>query len=121
MKDVSVAFATTGVIQVVNIATGLLAAWFLLPEGRGELAAIVLWAGIIAELGNLGLHDALLYRSATRSASPRSLFAASMALIGILSIALIAVGLVVVPMIFKNHSAEVQTIAIVFLCAYLPT
>jgi antigen flippase len=121
MKDVSVAFATTGVIQAVNIATGMLAAWLLLPEGRGELAAIVLWAGIIAELGNLGLHDALLFRSATRSASPRSLFAASMALIGILSIALIAVGLVVVPMIFKNHSADVQTIAILFLCAYLPT
>ncbi len=121
MKDVSVAFVTTGLIQGVNIATGLLAAWFLLPEGRGELAAIVLWAGIIAELGNLGLHDALLYRAATRSASPRSLFAASMVLIGILSVVLIAIGLVVVPLIFKNHSAEVQAIAIVFLCAYLPT
>ena len=121
MKDVSVAFVTTGVIQGVNIITGLLAARLLLPEGRGELAAIILWAGIIAELGNLGLHDALLYRSATRSASPRSLFAASMALIGALSVVLIAVGLVVVPMIFESHSAEMRTIAIIFLCAYMPT
>jgi O-antigen/teichoic acid export membrane protein len=121
MKDVSVAFFTTGLIQGVNIATGLLAAWFLLPEGRGELAAIVLWAGIIAELGNLGLHDALLYRSATRSATPRSLFAASTALVGILSVVLIGIGLVIVPLLFKNHDADVQTIAIIFLCAYLPT
>lgn len=121
MKDVSVSFVTTGLMQVVNIATGLLAARLLLPEGRGELAAIVLWPGLIAELGNLGLHDALLYRAATRSASPRDLFAATMALVGILSVALIGVGLVIVPMVFRGHSPEVQTIAILFLCAYLPT
>jgi enterobacterial common antigen flippase len=121
MKDVSVAFATTGVIQAVNIATGVAAARVLLPEGRGELAAIILWAGILAELGNLGLHDALLYRSATRSASPRRLFASSMALIGMLSAALIAIGLVIIPLIFEGHSAEMQKVAIIFLCAYLPT
>jgi O-antigen/teichoic acid export membrane protein len=121
MKDVSVAFVTTGFIQAVNIVTGVLAARLLLPEGRGELAAIILWAGIIAELGNLGLHDALLYRSATRSASPRQLFAAATALITILSVVLIGIGLVVVPMIFENHSAEARIIAVIFLCGYLPT
>jgi antigen flippase len=121
MKDVTVAFVTTGAIQVVNIATGALAAHLLEPTGRGELAAIVLWAGVLAEFGNLGLHDALLYRSATRSDSPRRLFAASMALIGILSIVLIGIGLVVVPWVFDAHSPEMRTIAIIFLCAYMPT
>jgi O-antigen/teichoic acid export membrane protein len=121
MKDVSVSFVATALIQVVNILTGLLAARLLLPEGRGELAAIILWPGLIAELGNLGLHDALLYRAATRSASPRELFAAIMALVGILSVVLIGIGLVVVPVVFQGHSPEVQTIALYFLCAYLPT
>ena len=60
MKDISVSFATTAYIQVLNIATGLIAARILLPEGRGELAALMLWPGLIAELGNLGLSDALL-------------------------------------------------------------
>jgi hypothetical protein len=32
-------------IQAVNILTGLLAARLLLPEGRGELAALMLWPG----------------------------------------------------------------------------
>ncbi len=50
MRDISVSFAATGAIQVVNIATGLLAARLLLPEGRGELAAIMLWPGILAEI-----------------------------------------------------------------------
>jgi O-antigen/teichoic acid export membrane protein len=121
MKDVSVSFFTTALIQVVNIATGLLAARLLLPEGRGELAAIILWPGLIAELGNLGLHDALLYRAATRSANPRELFAAAMVLVGTLSGILIAIGLIVVPIVFESHTPDVQTIAIYFLCAYLPT
>ena len=121
MKDVTVSFFTTGVMQVANIFTGLLAAWYLLPDGRGELAAVILWPGLIAELGNLGLHDALLFRAATRSATPRELFAASMALISLLSVVLIAVGLAIFPLVFQGHSPEVQTIALVFLCAYLPT
>jgi O-antigen/teichoic acid export membrane protein len=71
-------------------------------------------------LGSLGLHDALLYRASTRSASPRELFASILALIGTLSIVLIAIGLVVVPIVFDHHSPQVQTIAVYFLCAYLP-
>ncbi len=121
MKDVSVSFFTTALIQIVNIATGLLAARLLLPEGRGELAAIILWPGLIAELGNLGLHDALLYRAATRSARPRELFASAMVMVGALSAGLILIGLIVIPIVLESHSPYVQTIALYFLCAYLPT
>jgi len=121
MKDVTVSFFTTGLMQVANIFTGLLAAWYLLPDGRGELAAVILWPDLIAELGNLGLHDALLFRAATRSATPRELFAASMALISGLSVLLIAIGIAIFPLVFQGHSPEIQTIALVFLCAYLPT
>ena len=48
-RDVSISFATTLYIQVLNIATGLIAARLLLPEGRGELAAQILWTGLVAE------------------------------------------------------------------------
>ena len=51
VRDVSISFATTLYIQVVNVATGLLAARLLLAEGRGELAALMLWPGLVAELG----------------------------------------------------------------------
>ena len=47
-------------------------------EGRGELAEILLWAGIIVEFGILGLSDALLYRAATDAADPKRLFAATL-------------------------------------------
>jgi O-antigen/teichoic acid export membrane protein len=44
-----------------------------------------------------------------------------MALVGALSAVLIGIGLIVLPFALENHSAQVQTIAMYFLCAYLPT
>ena len=121
MKDISVSFVTTALIQGLNILTGLLAARLLLPEGRGELAAIMLWPGLIAELGNLGLYDAMLYRAATRAANPRDLFAAVAALLGLLTIVLAAIGLVVIPIALAGYGSDVEIIALYFLCAFLPS
>ena len=119
MRDVSVSFAATGVIQAINIATGLLAARLLLPEGRGELAAIMLWPGLIAELGVIGLSDALLYAAATRLAPPRQLFASIMALVLGLSVVLVGIGIAIVPFAFASFSDEVRLIALLYM-SYIP-
>ncbi len=121
MKDVSVSFVATGLIQVINIATGLLAARLLLPEGRGELAAIMLWAGLIVEFGIVGLSDALLYRAATSAASPRRLFAAMATLTAIFSVVLIAAGFVIEPYVMSSEKPEVLRLGLIFLVAYVPT
>lgn len=111
MRDVTVSFVTTGVIQAVNIATGLLAARLLLPEGRGDLAAIMLWPGLIAELGIIGLSDALLYAAATRMASPRQLFASIVTLAALLAIVLTAIAIAVIPIVHADDTDEVRKIA----------
>ena len=121
MKDVSISFAATAVIQVINIATGLLAARLLLPEGRGELAEIMLWAGLIVEFGIVGLSDALLYRAATAAAKPRELFAAMAALTLVFSVLLIIAGLVIEPYIFAGRDAYLLRLSLIFLIAYVPT
>lgn len=121
MKDVSVSFAATAVIQVLNIATGLLAARLLLPEGRGELAEIMLWAGLIVEFGIVGLSDALLYRAATAQVTPRELFAATAALTAVFSVLLIAAGCVIEPYIFAGKDPYLLQLALIFLVAYVPT
>ncbi|MBL8837354.1 MAG: oligosaccharide flippase family protein [Alphaproteobacteria bacterium] len=120
MKDISVSIAATGVIQVANVATGILAARLLLPEGRGELAEIMLWAGLLAEFGSLGLYDALLYRAATGAANPRSLFAAVSALSLTLSLILVAVAWVVLPIAFGAQQGELIYTAQVYTTVYLP-
>ncbi len=120
MRDISVSIAATGVIQVANVATGILAARLLLPEGRGELAEIMLWAGLLAEFGSLGLYDALLYRAATGAAKPRSLFAAVSALSLTLSLVLVAVAWVVLPYAFGAAHGELIRTAQIYTTAYLP-
>lgn len=121
MKDVSVSFAATALIQAINIATGLLAARLLLPEGRGELAEIMLWAGLIVEFGIVGLSDALLYRAATGATQPRALFAATATLTVAFSLLLIAAGFVIEPYVFAGKDASLLHLALVFLVAYVPT
>lgn len=119
MKDISVSFGATALIQATNIATGLLAARLLLPEGRGELAEIVLWAGLIVEFGILGLSDALLYRAATSAASPRTLFACSAVLAAGLSVLLVAAGLLIEPLVIPD-APQTLHLALLFLVGYVP-
>lgn len=120
MKDISLSFLTTILIQIVNIATGLLAARLLLPEGRGELAEIMLWPGLLMEFGILAMSDALLYRAATRAAAPKTLFA-TVIWIGVgLTALLTAAGYLVIPYMMTNDSAAVRAVESWYIAAYVP-
>lgn len=57
-------FGTNVLIACVGLATGVLAARLLGPQGRGELAAIQTWPTSIAILAMLGLAEATVYFSA---------------------------------------------------------
>jgi O-antigen/teichoic acid export membrane protein len=120
MKDMSWSFVTTGIIQVVNILTGLLAARLLGPEGRGELAEIMLWPGLLVEFGIIALSDALLYRAATRAAPPKALFATIMWLGAALSVVLIVAGYAIIPVLLSGESARLQAIESWYIAAYVP-
>jgi O-antigen/teichoic acid export membrane protein len=121
VRDVSISFATTLYIQIVNIVTGLLAARLLLPEGRGELAALMLWPGLVAELGCLALSDALLYRLASNAAAPRVLFATIMAMAVGLCAVLIPIGFLILPFAMEGHAPDVVAAAWWYMALYLPT
>ncbi|MBL8701541.1 MAG: oligosaccharide flippase family protein [Alphaproteobacteria bacterium] len=110
-KDVSIAFATTAYIQVINIATGLLAARLLLPEGRGELAELMLWPGLIAELGCLALSDALLYRIASRAGTPRILAGTITWLALGLCLVLAPLGIALIPWTMASNHGDVRQAA----------
>ncbi|MCH7540941.1 MAG: hypothetical protein IH999_11195, partial [Proteobacteria bacterium] len=78
MKDLFVSFIAAGAIQLSNLASGILAARLLGPEGRGELAVIILWPSLIAALGALGITESVIYHTANRSEPPARIFASSM-------------------------------------------
>ena len=121
MKDISVSFLTTAYIQALNIVTGLLAARLLLPEGRGELAALMLWPGLVCELGALALSDALLYRLASNLAPPRRLFAAMVWLTAALTLVLVPIGIALLPQVMTTQDADIRMVAPWVMAAYVPS
>ena len=54
----------TAATQAANLATAMIAARALLPEGRGDLALIVLWPMLAAQVASLSLSEALLVLTA---------------------------------------------------------
>jgi O-antigen/teichoic acid export membrane protein len=72
-RDAGLAIATGLAIQTVLVVTGPLLARMLGPDGRGHLAALILWPMVITQLGNLGIPSALTYSIARDSSTSRAL------------------------------------------------
>ncbi|OLE38927.1 MAG: hypothetical protein AUG48_00530 [Actinobacteria bacterium 13_1_20CM_3_68_9] len=72
-RDAALAVATGFAIQAVLVVTGPLLARMLGPDGRGYLAALILWPIVITQLGNLGIPSALTYAIARDSSASRAL------------------------------------------------
>ena len=68
-RDAALAVATGFAIQAVLILTGTLVARMLGPDGRGYLAALILWPWVITLFGNLGIPSALTYAIARDSSA----------------------------------------------------
>jgi O-antigen/teichoic acid export membrane protein len=119
MKDILTSFASTGAIQLANIGTGILAARLLLPEGRGELAFLLLWPPLVADVGALGVYSAVAYYSARRDFAPQALFASGAAIVALLSAVLMAGFAIAVPFLYADHRPEMQTAGWIFV-AFVP-
>jgi antigen flippase len=52
---------TIGAVLVMNAVSGILAARLLGPSGRGSLALALVWAGLVSQLAEPGLNQALTY------------------------------------------------------------
>jgi enterobacterial common antigen flippase len=62
-RDWASTFATNGYMFACGLVTGSLTARLLQPEGRGALAAVAYWPGLLAGIGCLSLNEALTYRT----------------------------------------------------------
>ena len=54
--------ATNGAILLCGLASGVLSARLLAPDGRGALAAVLFWPQLITSLGLLSLPGAMIFR-----------------------------------------------------------
>lgn len=111
MKDLSRAFVATAIIQLVNIASGVLLARILMAEGRGELAAAMLWPGIVGAIGVLGIHEAVVYHASRRSRGENTVLFSALVLAAGLSAVSAAVAFVVIDIVLAGYRDAVISAA----------
>ncbi|MDY6828718.1 MAG: oligosaccharide flippase family protein [Pseudomonadota bacterium] len=117
------AFITLGTqvgIQSIGLVTGILVARFLGPEGRGELAAVVVWVSMIAYLGNLGLPAASAYAAARDAGRVRTLMGNGFVAVLVQWPLLAGVGLLVLYLALDGYTDLLQQLAVAYLCLYIP-
>jgi O-antigen/teichoic acid export membrane protein len=115
MKDLlssSVAF----VLNILcNLATGVVAARMLGPDGRGELAVVILWPQLVSAVGVALVTDAVIHASAGKSAPFPRIFASAVTCALLLSVPLIAVGLTIESFVYGHYRAEVAELGRIYL------
>ena len=98
-------------ILAINVATGIITARTLGPQGRGEQAAMILWPQFLAYAMTLGLPSALVYNLKRYSDEKSKLFSAALLLSTALGIVAMLTGVVFIPIWLAQYSAEVIRIA----------
>jgi O-antigen/teichoic acid export membrane protein len=109
-------FAASFAIQGVNVVTGVLLARALGPDGRGAVAAVILWPMLLASIGSLGLSDASTYYAA-RGAKPSAVFGSAASLWVVQSALLVVVGVVIIPLALHQYSGHVRETGYLFLAS----
>ena len=111
---VETAFAN-GLVGGIGIATGIIAARWLGPQGRGELAAIQMWPAILSSLAMVGMGEALAYYCAKRpSDTKRYIVTAGLITLTVMP-AFAALGYVLLPHLLSQQSPRIVQAARVYL------
>ncbi len=106
-SSMAITITGSGLTSVLWLASGMLAARILGPQGRGELAAIQTWGLFLATFALLGMPDALVYfasREPDRIAS-HTVSAVLLALVG--GIPLLGLGYLAMPILLSAQKAPV--------------
>jgi O-antigen/teichoic acid export membrane protein len=123
MHDRRIGFATAASVltglsgQAALMISGPLAARMLGVDGRGQLAALVLWPTVIAQLGGLGLPLAVTYELAHGSAGAARAKRAVLLFAGPQAVILTTVHLLVLLFVLSGEPASIRAAGLVTLAA----
>jgi len=93
--------AASAVILGCGIVTGLIAARSLGPTGRGELATITVWAGVLLYAGTFGVPEAVAYFSAAERTGRERVWTTGVAIAVFLGGLITVVGWWLIPAMFS--------------------
>ncbi len=106
-KNVAIIFLANAFTLVSGLVTGLLTAWALGPEGRGDLAVVVLYPNIVALAAGLGMAQATRYFVANRPRQTSMLFSNALCFAGIVGFAAFLIAELVIPNLIGTRSEAV--------------
>ncbi len=112
------AYVTIGANVLLAVSgglTGILLARALGPTGRGELAAIVVWPGILLTLGGLGVPHTIAYFVARRPLEAGRVYANALALGVIQCVVLAVCGFFLVPLVLRREFSAVIPLGLIYL------
>jgi O-antigen/teichoic acid export membrane protein len=95
------------VILGLQAGTGILTARMLLPVGRGELAAMILWPLFVASITTLGIPSSLIYYLRHRTEDRERLIANSFVMATVLGTASAVVAAFILPWWLHKYSTSI--------------
>jgi O-antigen/teichoic acid export membrane protein len=99
----------TAAILVLNVFTGILSARCLGPQGRGELSVLLICPQLLCFLFSLGLPAAVVVFAKRRPSEESSLLGTALLLSSMAGVAAVAAGLLLIPRLTEQYSAEIAS------------
>lgn len=118
-RDFTITVSGQACVLGFGVLSSVLAARLLGPQGRGDLAAIILWPTLLAFLFSVGMDQSIIFHVGRKDFSVSEVWTAGL-LIGLcLSVCAVVAGFWIIPEALHLYSPEVRHLAFVFL-AFVP-
>jgi O-antigen/teichoic acid export membrane protein len=110
---------STVVVQAVilglGVISGILAARLLGPQGRGELAVVILWPSLLVFLAATGVNQAIVFLTGKHAFESSEILGTSAAVGLVQSLLVLLAGVVIIPLALRSYSPEVRRFSYLFL------
>src|SRR5438477_9300021 len=93
--------------NMLGLVTSILLSRSVGPHGRGEIAAALLWPGLLIYLGSMGLIVSAMYFTSLPNSRPQLILSNSIALGLVLSCIALPLGFVALPWLLRSQTHEV--------------
>jgi O-antigen/teichoic acid export membrane protein len=113
-------FVTTIALHGFALVQGVILARVLGADGRGEFAAIILWPGIIANIGLLGTNLSVTRAAAAARDDVGPVARAGVLLSLMLLVVAVAAGLGLLPLLIPEDSGDIMGLARTFMLWFVP-
>jgi O-antigen/teichoic acid export membrane protein len=108
-------FGASAVVLAVGLLNSVLLSRFLGPDGRGGLAAALLWPNVICNLASVGLSPSVLYHAAVPGSDAPRVLGNALLMSLLQGVVVLAVGFAVLPFALGTYGSDVVAASRLYL------